>query len=69
MALKAVLPELLLPPLMVRVILPPNPRYHSRVSPEARLRKIDSHCVVIPSPLSGDTLYRVITLQQASDEL
>jgi len=43
MALKVVLPELLLPPLMVIVILPPNPRYHSRVSPAARLRKIDLH--------------------------
>jgi len=50
MALKVVFPELLELPLMVIVILLPNPRYHSRVSPAARLRKINLHCVVIPSP-------------------
>jgi len=34
MALNVVLPELLLPPPMVIVILPLIPRYHSRVLPE-----------------------------------
>jgi len=46
MALNVVLPELLLPPLMVIVILLLKPRYHSSVLPAARLRKIDLHCVV-----------------------
>jgi len=41
MALNVVFPELLTPPPMVIVILPPSSRYHSRVSPVARLRKID----------------------------
>jgi len=59
MALKVVLPEFLLPPLMVIVILPPNPRYHSRVSPAARLRKIDLHCMVMPSPTAA-MLYQVV---------
>jgi len=56
MALNVVLPEL---PLMVIVILPLIPRYHSRVSPEARLRKIDAHYVVMPS--SADAmLYQAV---------
>jgi len=41
MVLKVVLPELLEPPLIIIVILLPSSRYHSRLSPEARLRKID----------------------------
>jgi len=40
MELNVVLPELLEPPPMVIVILLPNPRYHSRVLPSARLRNI-----------------------------
>jgi len=60
MALKLVLPELLAPPPMFIIILLPNPRYHSRVSPVARLRKIDSHYVVIPSPAVA-MLYQVIS--------
>jgi len=46
--LKVVLPELLLPPPMVIVQQPLN-----------WLRKIDSHCVVIPSP-GTETLYQAV---------
>jgi len=59
MALNVVLPELLLPPPMVIVILPLMPRYHSRVLPAARLRKIDLHCVMMPSPTAA-MLYQVV---------
>jgi len=50
MALNVVLPELWFAPPMVILILLLSSRYHSRVSPVARLRKIDSHCVVMLSP-------------------
>jgi len=59
MALKVVLPELFLPPQMVIVILTPNTRCHSRVLPAARLRKIDSHCVVTPS-VAAAMLYQAV---------
>jgi len=51
MALKVVFPEFwFAPPIVIVTPLPVNCVYHSRVSPAARLRKIDSHCVVMPSP-------------------
>jgi len=58
-ALKVVLPELLPPPWTVIVILLLSNRHHSWVSPVARLRKIDSHCVVIPST-TVEMLYQVV---------
>jgi len=58
MALKVVLPELL-PPLIFIVILLLSNRYHSRVSPVARLRNIDLHCVVMPSP-NVEMLYQAV---------
>jgi len=65
MVLKVELPELLAPPLIIIVILLPDPRYHSRVSPEARWRKIDLHCVVIPSPAAA-MLYQAVKYHTSS---
>jgi len=59
MALNVVLQELWLPPLMVILILLLSSRYHSRVLPVARLRKIDLHCVVMPSPAEA-MLYQAV---------
>jgi len=69
MALNVVLPELLLPPPMVIVILLLIPRYNSRVLPAARLRKIDSHCVVMPSPADAMPSSKVPHLRPIMIEL
>jgi len=59
MVLNVVLPELWFPPPMVILILPLSSRYYSRVLPVARLRKIDLHCVVMPSP-AVEMLYQAV---------
>jgi len=59
MVLNIVLPELLLLLPIVIVILLLIPRYHSRVFPATRLRNIDSHCVVMPSPADAMS-YQVV---------
>jgi len=58
-ALNVVLPELWFAPPIVILILLLSSRYYSRVLPVARLRKIDSHCVVMPSP-AVEMLYQAV---------